>query len=191
MAYLYLGLALFAGPHLFSMLLPAVRDGLKARVGENAFKTVYALLSFAGIACMVVGYSNAWATGIGVEPLYDPPAWGRHATMLLVLIAFILFGASHGKGHLRLWLKNPMSIGLALWALGHLLSNGTRFDTWLFGSLLALGVLDVILCTLRGKAPTHEPRFRSDVVAVIAGMVLYVVFLIGFHPYILGVPVAQ
>ncbi len=191
MTYLYLGLVLFMAPHVFSMLLPSMRDGLKARVGESAFKGIYALVSLAGVACMVIGYSSAWSTGIGTETVYDPPVWGRHATMLLVLIGFILIGASHGKGHLKLWLRNPMSIGIALWALGHLLANGTRFDVWLFGAFMVLGVLDVILSTMRGKAPSHEPRLRSDVVAVIVGVVLYAAFLLLFHPYILGVPVVR
>jgi uncharacterized membrane protein len=191
MTYLYLGLALFMAPHAFSMFLPSLRDGMKIRFGENAFKGVYSLVSLAGVACMVVGYSNVWATGAGTEAVYDPPAWGRHATMLLVLMAFVFIAASHGKGHLKLWLRNPMSIGIALWAFGHLLANGTRFDVWLFGSFLVLGVLDVILSTLRGKTPSHEPRLRSDVVAVIAGMVIYAAFVLLFHPYVLGVPVAQ
>jgi hypothetical protein len=30
---------------------------------------------------------------------------------------------------------------------------------------------------------------KSDIRAVIIGLVLYAVFLFGFHPYVLGVPV--
>jgi uncharacterized membrane protein len=189
MTSVYIGVILFAGTHLFSMLMPAARDSLKARLGENAFKGVYSIVGLIGIALMVYGYSNAWATGDGIMPVYDPPTWGRHVAMLFVLLGFILIGASHGKGHLKLWLRSPTSIGVALWALGHLLANGFKLDLWIFGTFLALGVLDVILCAMRGKGPTHEPQLRSDIIAVIVGVVLYAVLLFGFHPYVLGVPV--
>lgn len=189
MTYIYLGVVLFFGSHLYSMLLPASRDGMKARFGENSFKGFYAVVSLMGIGLLVYGYSQAWATGEGTEQVYDPPAWGRHVAMLLVLVGFILIAASHGKGYLRARLRNPMSIGIALWALGHLLANGMKVDLWLFGPFLLLAVLDIILCTVRGKAPEFAPRSRSDIVAVIAGMVLYVVFLLVFHPYVLGVRV--
>ena len=86
-------------------------------------------------------------------------------------------------------LHNPMSIGIALWATGHLLANGKRTAVYLFGMFLVVALADIIMSELRGKRPTHEPRLRSDIVAVIAGMVLYVIFLFGFHPYVLNLPV--
>jgi uncharacterized membrane protein len=110
--------------------------------------------------------------------------------MLMVLLAFISLGAAHGKGHIKLWIRHPMSIGIALWSAGHLLANGKRADVYLFGVFLALALLDIVVSTARGKFPSHEPRLRSDVIAVIAGMVLYVFFLYVFHPYALNLPVA-
>jgi uncharacterized membrane protein len=110
--------------------------------------------------------------------------------MLLMLLAFILIGASHGKGYLKTWLRNPMSIGIVLWSGSHLLVNGQRADVWLFAPFLVVGLADIVMSEMRGKRPQHTPRVRSDVVAVIAGMVLYVIFLFGFHPYVLNVPVA-
>ena len=113
----------------------------------------------------------------------------KHLTMLLVLLAFILIGASHGKGYLKKWLHNPMSIGIVLWSGGHLLVNGQRSDVWLFGTFLVVGLADIVMSEIRGKRPDYIPRIRSDVVAVVVGLVLYVVFLFGFHPYVLNVPV--
>ena len=111
--------------------------------------------------------------------------------MLFVLLAFILLGASHGKGYLKKWLHNPMSIGIGLWSAGHLLANGKRTDVYLFGLFLVVALADIIMSEIRGKKPSHEPRLRSDVIAVIAGMVLYVIFLFGFHPYVLNLPIVQ
>jgi hypothetical protein len=36
--------------------------------------------------------------------------------MLLVLAGFISLTASFHRGYLKLWLRQPMSIGFALWA---------------------------------------------------------------------------
>jgi uncharacterized membrane protein len=191
MAYLVLGLALFAVPHLFSMIFPHWRDSLQQQLGEGGFKGTYAALSLAGVAIVVWGYHLVANSADAGNMVYEPAPAMRHVTMLLVLLGFILVGASHGKGYLKLWLRNPMSLGVTMWAGGHLLSNGRVYDVYLFGTFLAIAVLDIILATARGKVPQHLPRLRSDIIAVVVGVVLYAVFLFGFHPYILGLPVLK
>jgi uncharacterized membrane protein len=190
MTFIYLGALLFGGSHLFSILFPALRDGFRKSLGDKLWKALYGLVSLAGLVFLVIGYSKSRAGPAVADILYDAPYSLRHVTMLLVLIGFILIGASHGKGYLKTWLHNPMSIGVSLWAIGHLLVNGQRSDVWLFGTFLVVGLADIILSEMRGKRPSHVPRVRSDIIAVIVGMVLYVIFLFGFHPYVLNVPVA-
>jgi uncharacterized membrane protein len=190
MAYFWTGTVLFAGVHLFSLLLPGQRDALKARFGEKAWKAGYSVAALAGLVLMVAGFWMSRSGPAAADLLYYPADFLRPVTMLMVLAAFISIGAAHGKGYIKLWIKHPMSIGIALWSGGHLLANGKRADVYLFGIFLALALLDIALSTARGKLPTHEPRIRSDVIAVIVGMVLYVIFLFGFHPYVLNLPVA-
>ena len=190
MTLLYIGCLLFGGSHLFSILFPGLRDSFKAQLGEKPWKGAYALVSLAGLVLMVVGYSRSRSGPATADLLYEGWYEMRHLTMLLVLLAFILIGASHGKGYLKKWLHNPMSIGLALWAAGHLLVNGQRADVWLFGTFLVVGLADIVMSEIRGKRPVYIPRVRSDVLAVVIGLVLYLVFLFGFHPYVLNVPVA-
>lgn len=185
---IWLGVLLFAGPHLFSMLLPDLRNGLRTRLGETPYKSLYSIANVVGVGFLVLGYSAGMA--IGPEMLYQPSAAARHVTMLLVLLAFVFVGASHGKGHISAFVRHPMSLGIGLWALGHLISNGEMPVVVIFGMFLGLAVLDIILSTLRGKRPGHTPNLRSDIIAVIVGMVLYVIFLFVYHPYILGVKVA-
>jgi uncharacterized membrane protein len=191
MTYLYAGIILFAGSHLFSIFLPGLRDRLETRLGEKAWKGLYAAVSLAGLVLMVVGFAKSRAGPLAADLLYYPADWTRHATMVLVLVAFILIGASHGKGYLKSWLHNPMSIGIALWATGHLIANGKRTDVWLFGTFLAVALADIVMSEIRGKRPKHEPRLRSDIIAVVVGLVLYAIFLLGFHPYVLNIPVVQ
>lgn len=191
MTALYLGMLLFGGSHLFSILFPAARDGLEARLGEKGWKAIYSLASLAGLALLIVGYWGSRAGPRAADMVYYPMDSARHATMGLVLLGFILIGASHGKGYLKAWLHNPMSIGVALWATGHLLSNGRRTLVYLFGTFLVVALADIVMSELRGKRPAHVPRIRSDIVAVVAGVVLYAVFLFGFHPYVLNIPVIE
>jgi uncharacterized membrane protein len=190
MTLLLIGCLLFGGSHLFSILLPGQRDSLRNRFGEKPWKGLYSIVSLLGLVLMVVGYSQTRSGPATADVLYEPWDGMRHATMLLTLLAFILVGASHGKGYLKLWLHNPMSLGIALWSGGHLLVNGQRSDVWLFGTFLVVSLADILLSELRGKRPDYVPRLRSDVIAVAVGMVLYAVFLLGFHPYVLNIPVA-
>jgi uncharacterized membrane protein len=191
MTYLYLGILLFGGSHLFSILFPALRDSLKRSLGEKPWKGLYALVSLAGLALIIVGFAKSRAGPLAADVLYFPADWTRHITMLFVLLAFILIGASHGKGYLKSWLHNPMSLGIALWSAGHLLANGKRTDVYMFGTFLVVALADIVMSEVRGKRPTHTPRLKSDIVAVIVGVVLYAVFLFGFHPYVLNLPVIQ
>lgn len=189
MTVLYIGTVIFVGVHLLAMLLPGERDRLRERLGENPYKGLFSLVSAVGLVLMIYGF---YTTSGALEPddyIYAPAPWTRHAAMGLVLLAFIFLGASHGKGYLKLWLQQPMSIGIGLWAAAHLLANGEKPAIVFFGSFLALAVLDIILSTLRGKLPHHEPQLKSDVRAIVIGIILYLVFLLGFHPYILHLPI--
>jgi uncharacterized membrane protein len=159
-------------------------------MGAGPFKGAYALVSLIGLVLMIWAYSGMRAGPAAADILYTPADWTRHAAMLLVLLAFIALGASHGKGYLKLWLKQPMSIGIVLWSGAHLLANGGRGDVYFFGTFFVIAIVDIVLSTMRGKVPSHEPRIRSDILAVVIGVLLYALFLFGFHPYVLNLPVA-
>ena len=189
MTTLIIGIVIFGGIHVWSILAPHSRDAVKAMLGEGVYKGLYSLLSTVGLAVAIWGFIRARNDGSGVDLVYEPALWTRHAAMLLVLIAFIVLGAAHGKGYLKRWLWQPMSIGIALWAIAHLIANGQRTDVVLFGAILFIAALDIVLSIMRGKVPHHVPQIRSDIIAVVVGVVLYLIFLYGFHPYILGVPI--
>jgi uncharacterized membrane protein len=189
MTLLIIGIIIFVGAHLAMMLLPRLREGLLGRMGEGPYKGVFSLVSLVGLALMIYGFYTTRGMLEGTDYLYTPAPWARHLAMTLVLLAFILIGASHGKGYLKSWLKHPMSIGFGLWAVAHLMANGDRPGVYLFAAILVLAVLDIVLSTARGKVPTHEPRVRSDVIAVVVGIVLYLLFLFVIHPYVFNLPI--
>jgi uncharacterized membrane protein len=189
MIYLVLGIILFAGPHFFSLLLPTVRDGVRTQFGEKPFKGTYAVVTLLGVILMITGIVQSRSGDMAADWVYLPAEWARHVTALLVLAGFIALASSGLKGRLRLRLANPMSIGVGLWAFGHLLANGKRADVYLFATFLVLAIADIVLSTLRGKRPDYTPRARDDALAVVIGVALYAVFAFGFHPYVLKLPV--
>ena len=175
MTKLIWGMVLFFGVHLMS--LTPLRSVVATKIGENAYKGVFSLLSFAGLGLIIWGFILARGGPDAARIVYNPVMDGSHGTMLLVFVGLILLAASHGKGHIRLFVKHPMSLGVAFWATGHLLVNGNLSEVLLFGGFLVLSVLDIIVNTARGKVPSYEPRLRSDVIAVVVGVVLYAVFI--------------
>ncbi len=184
MTILIIGLFLFGGIHLFSVMFPSVRNRLKAWLGEARFKGVYALVSAAGLGMMFWGYALSRDNG---EMLYVPASAARHITMLLVLFGFICISAAHGKSHIKLWLQNPFSVGISLWSIGHLIANGKTSVVLIYLTFLVVAALDIVSNMVRGNKPMFEPRVKSDVIAVLVGLLIYALMLFIFHPYVLGV----
>ena len=179
------GIVLFALPHFFSSLMSGPRDRLMARFGESTYKGVYSAVTGIGFFLMVVAYFIGRDSG---EMLYAPAANMKHATMGLATLGLILISAQ-GKTHIRLWLQNPFSIGIALWAIGHLLSIGQFAADWFWITLLAVSLVDIAVSMARGKKPEFQPEWRADIIAVVVGLVITALLVLLFHPYVLGVNV--
>ena len=85
-----------------------------------------------------------------------------------------------------------MLVAVKLWALGHLLVNGELNSLILFGSFLAYGVIDRIMVKRRGDngpGPDANITVGADIVAVVVGLGLYLLFYFYLHEWLIGVPV--
>lgn len=186
MSMLLLGLALFLGVHSVSIVAPAWRDAMAARLGAGAWKGLYSLVSLVGFVLLLKGYSLA-----RLEPslVWVPPAGLRHAAALLMLPVFPLLFAAYLPGRIRAVAKHPMLAAVKFWALAHLLANGMLADIVLFGSLLAWAVLDRI--SLKRRAPRATPvapaKPFNDILAVALGLAVYAIFIMGAHRVLFGV----
>ena len=187
MMYLLAGLVVFLGAHSISILAPAWRDDMIARLGERGWKGIVGLVSIAGFVLLVWGYGQA-----RLEPIvvYVPPTWLRHLSLLLMVPVFPLLLAAYLPGRIKTAAKHPMLAAVKLWALAHLLANGMAADLLLFGALLAWAVVDRISLGRRPpRAVPGAPASRfNDAIVVVAGLILYVVFVVWAHQWLIGVP---
>lgn len=188
MIILILGLIVFFSVHSVRMVAGDFRERQIA-ANERRWKGIYALISLAGFALIVWGWI-AWRAE--APAVYTPPDWGRHAAMLLVLIAFVLFVAAElPAGRIKKWVKHPMITGIALWSAGHLLANGDLASLLTFGAFLAYAVINRIAVIPRGDPAPEVKQARSDLIAIGVGVVAYAVFVIWLHALLFGVsPIA-
>jgi uncharacterized membrane protein len=184
MTLLIVGIVVILGLHLLPTLSD-VRARAVGRLGENGYKALFSLLSIAGFVLLVYGFATA-----PVVQVWSPPAWTRWVAIVLMLPAFVLLVAAYVPGRIKARLKHPFLVAIKTWALAHLIANGDLASIVLFGSFLAYAVYDRI--TLKRRAatglvtvPASGPP-RNDVIAVVLGTVLYVVFLVWLHPLLIG-----
>jgi uncharacterized membrane protein len=181
MTLLIVGIAVFLGVHLLPTM-GGVREKLIELLGENGYKALFSLLSLAGFVLLVWGFAKA-----PTIQAWSPPGWTRWVAIALMLPAFIFLVAAYVPGQIKAKLKHPFLIAIKTWALAHLIANADLASIVLFGSFLAYAVYDRI--ALKRRQPTGVPGTgpaRNDVIAVLLGTALYVVFLIWLHPLLIG-----
>jgi uncharacterized membrane protein len=186
MTVLILGLILFLGTHSVSIVAPAWRDAMYDRLGEPKWKGPYSLISIVGFVLIIVGFGMARQNPV---VLYAPPTWTRHLAMLLLVPVFPLLIASKLPGRIKTATKHPMLLATKIWAFAHLLVAGRLGDVVLFGAILAWAVADRISFkhrTVRAM-PLAKPSPYNDAIAVVGGLVAYVLFLIWGHRWLIGV----
>ncbi len=143
--------ALFVMTHI-GMSHGSIRQGLVDKMGQWPFRGLYSLVAFLTIGPAAV----LWWQNRHLGPvLWELPFWGEKIiTGVLVLGGFLLLfqlladpspasmipAKIEARGVLRIT-RHPMNMGIALWALGHLLANGMVGDVAFFGSFFLVGMI--------------------------------------------------
>ena len=188
MLYLVLGLVVFLGVHSVRIVADDWRTQTRARLGEGAWKGLYSLASAVGLALIVWGYGLARQQPV---VLWTPPVGMRHAAALLTLLAFVLLAAAYvPRNAFKARQHHPMVLGVKVWALAHLLSNGNLADVVLFGAFLLWAVLSF-------RAARQRDRVQGTVYAagttvgtlatVVVGGVAWAAFALWGHAWLIGV----
>jgi uncharacterized membrane protein len=183
MSMLITGLAVFLGIHLLPAVPPA-RNAAAGALGANGYKTLFSLASAAGLVLIVLGYAHSDAGDRLFAPFPAAVAIAPYA----MTASFVLFAAANMRGHLRHTLGHPMLLGLLIWSSVHLLANGDRTGTVLFGAFLAYAAIDLVSALARHAVKPFEPEARFDLIALGAGIVAALAVM-ALHRVLFGVAV--
>lgn len=188
MTTLIVGLVVFLAAHSLRIFAPGWRTRQVARMGPGRYKLVYSVVSIVGLALVVWGYGMARANPV---VLWTAPTWGRHAAALFAVVAFVLVAAAYVPGtRIKAALGHPMTAGVGVWALGHLLANGRLDAVVLFGAFLAWAV--VLFATRRAQdraAGTTYPAgtLARDAIVAVVGIAAALGFALFLHGPLIGV----
>jgi len=186
MLTLITGLLIFLGVHSISIVNTPWRNRMVARLGILSWQGIYALLSIIGFVLIVKGYDMA---RLDAFVLYHSPMWLRYIAALLLVFIFPLLLATYLPGRIQQVSKHPMLLATKIWAFAHLLTNGNLADLVLFGAFLAWAVISRISLKRRTPMAIHDALLSryNDVIAVVAGLGLYVIFALWLHVRLFGV----
>ena len=188
MALLILGIVLFLGLHLIRVVAPGLRTSLIASLGEGGWKITYSTASVVALIVLIYGFGQAR----DMTPIWSPPFWMSHITILLMLFAMICLIASLlPAGYIAVKTKHPMVLSVKIWALAHLLSNGDGAAILLFAAFLAWGVILRISLKRRERAGEITLRpfvsAKYDLYAIVIGAVVWALIIWKLHAWIIGV----
>jgi len=183
MTLLIAGLLIWSLVHFIPSLASPVKQNLTDRLGEKGYKLIFTVLILLSLALIVFGWRS-------IEPtiLYMLPYGLKHVFMLMIFIAFILFGASNYPTRIKRYVRHPQLAGVAVWALAHLLLNGDSRSVVLFGGLGIWAILEMILINRREGAWVKQdpPAWTRELKGLAISVVIFAVFAVA-HPYFTGV----
>jgi len=193
MDMLIAGLVIFLGIHALRVWGEGLRSALLQRLGPLGFKGVYSIASLAGFYLLVVGYGQA-----RLEPvqLWTPAPGMAHAAVALMWVSMVMLAAAEiPRNAIKARLRHPMVLGVKVWALAHILANGTLHDVLLFGGFLVWAVLSFRAARQRDRAAlaageasdTPSVSGAATIGAVLAGTVVWAAFILVAHVWLIGV----
>jgi uncharacterized membrane protein len=188
MLLLILGLLVFLGTHSLRFGSDVRRDALIARLGAGRFKGLYSVVSAAGLVLVVLGFGMARETPV---VLWTPPAGMRHLTFLLMLVSMVLLAAAYvPRNAIRARVHHPMVLSVKVWALAHLICNGTLAHVVMFGAFLLWSV--VLFRASRRRDALLDVQYVGGetvptLITVGVGVFAWLVLLGWLHGILIGV----
>lgn len=190
MLFLVWGLVIFLGTHSIRVTGDSLRDQLVQSIGPARFKAIYALSSLLGFALLVYGFGIARDMPV---VLWTPPPAMKHLAYLLTLLAMVLMAAVYVPHNaIKAKLHHPMVLSVKVWALAHVLANGTLAHLVLFGSMLTWSV--VLFKASRARDKRNQMVYAAGnkgatILTIEIGIAMWLVFIGWAHGWLIGVQV--
>ncbi|MBL4580702.1 MAG: hypothetical protein JKY29_02695 [Gammaproteobacteria bacterium] len=184
MFVLVFGLILFFAPHLLREF--GLRQPLKdALPSQGAYMGLYSLVSLAGLGLIIWGKSLSPFQMIW-QPIYE---WRSLSVMLMIPASICVVAGNVPLSYLRKFLRNPMLVGILLWSLSHLWSNGDLASMLLFGSFAIFSSVKIFTMRSVVDVDSKSPVFIWDIISLLVGLGLYVGIGL-YHGELFGVGVS-
>lgn len=185
MTLLIAGVVLWSVAHLFPAAAPGARANLVAKLGEKAYRGLFALDIILALVLIVFGWKAATPT-----PVYAPPLFGSPVPSIFLMIAILLFVTSRAPNNIKRFIRHPQLSAVLFWGIGHLLTNGDTRSLLLFGGLSIWAALQIVFINKRdGQWQKPDPvPFLKDAITVVvaatvfAGLLYFHESLFGFAP---------
>ncbi len=162
------GLLVFLAMHSAQALYPGMRQATIARIGALGWKGLYSVISLVGFWLLVQGYGEARPTS---AVIWSPPQALMHVAALLNIVAFVFLAASGIPGNaIRARVGHPMTIGVKVWALAHLLANGDLVSMILFAAILVWAIL--VFRAARRRQPAPGAAAATSTAATLATILI-------------------
>jgi uncharacterized membrane protein len=183
MAVLSIGVLLWVVVHLIPTIQQPLKKSLVDKLGENGYRGAFSLAILAALLMIVLGWRST-----PEQYLYILPQWSRLAGFGLMIVSFVLLGAAHYPTAIKRYIRHPMLMGVFLWAVSHLLTNGTGRALVLFGGLGLWALIEIPLINRRegDYVKPEAPGAKKEFMGIIISAVIFVVTLT-LHPYFAGV----
>ncbi|MGF1463676.1 MAG: NnrU family protein [Maricaulaceae bacterium] len=163
-------------------IIPGVKPALVGRLSVMGYKGAVSLVSMLAMVLIVWGWGQAPRT-----PIYDPPAWSRHAVIAAMAVVSILIASAYAPSRLKAWVGgHPMVLGVALWAGLHLLANGDLASVILFGGLGLYAALDYWSARRRGPGPEVKAGLAATALSAGLGLAAWAGMVFA-HGHVIGV----
>ena len=176
----YSGIIIFFGIHLVP-LIGKLKVFLKDKLGEGPYMGLFSLVSLTGILLIIFGYES------NSNFLYSINGKAYIYAKYIMFFSLTLFIAANMPTYIKKYTKHPMSLGIAIWTVLHLMVSPDTTSVILFGSFLAYSSVSVIVAELRdSKSKEVIPKIHYDIFSIVLGIVLtFLAF--NFHEYLSGV----
>ena len=174
------GIILFFGVHLIP-LNTNLKGLLKTRLGEGPYLGLFSLVSLLGILLIILGYES------NSNLIYSINGIFFQYSKYIMFISFSTLIAANFPTYIKTTTKHPMSLGIAIWSILHLLTNSDIKSVILFGSFLTYAVISVLIAELRNtEVEKSSPKIIFDALSIILGAIL-TILAYNFHGSLSGI----
>ena len=183
MTLLIIGMLVWSGAHLVPSLAQPLKNNWKSGLSDKGYQLSFSLIVVLSLLMIVFGWRS-----ITPVTFYSLPDFTRPLAILLMVVAFLLFGASHHATRIKQFIRHPQLTSFIVWSAAHLLVNGDSRSIVLFGGMSAWAVLEIIAINRR-EGPSVKPLIPTWSAEIKGHAISLIIFfaMVLAHPYIAGV----